>query len=60
MPASDCFTGGVAYETDILDDFAAQRRGPSYPDVVVEMGMLVEDRASHFCGDRGPLERRRA
>jgi Protein of unknown function (DUF3097) len=41
----------VAYETDILDDFAAQRRGPSYPDVVVEMGMLVEDRASHFCGD---------
>ena len=47
----DCFTGGVAYETDILDDFAAQRRGPSYPDVEVEMGMLVEDRASHFCGD---------
>ena len=39
--------GGVAYETDILDDFAAQRRGPSYPDVVVEMGMVVEDRASH-------------
>ena len=41
----------MAYETDILDDFAAQRRGPSYPDVVVEMGMLVEDRAGHFCGD---------
>ena len=46
-----CFTGDVAYETDILDDFAAQQRGPTYPDVVVEMGMLVEDRASHFCGD---------
>lgn len=41
----------MAYETDILDDFAAQRRGPSYPDVVVEMGMLVEDRSSRFCGD---------
>ena len=41
----------MAYETDILDDFAAQQRGRTYPDVVVEMGMLVEDRASHFCGD---------
>jgi hypothetical protein len=37
---------------DILDDFAAeQQRKPSYPDVVVEMGMVVEDRASHYCGD---------
>jgi hypothetical protein len=41
----------VAYETDILDDFAAQQRGPTHPDVAVEMGMLVEDRASGFCGD---------
>jgi hypothetical protein len=41
----------VAYTGDILDDFAAAKRGPSYPDVVVEMGMLVEDRASRFCGD---------
>jgi len=41
----------VAYETDILDDFAAQQRGPTYPDLTVEMGMLVEDRASGFCGD---------
>ncbi len=47
----DCFTGTVAYTGDILDDFAASKRGPTYPDVVVEMGMLVEDRASHFCGD---------
>jgi len=36
---------------DILDDFEQQRRGPSYPDLVVEMGMLVEDRSSHFTGD---------
>lgn len=37
---------------DILDEFAAdQRRKPAYPDVVVEIGMVVEDRASHYCGD---------
>ena len=36
---------------DILDDFEQQRRAPSYPDVVVEMGMLVEDRSSHFTGE---------
>ncbi|MFK7917951.1 MAG: DUF3097 family protein [Ilumatobacter sp.] len=36
---------------DILDDFAASKRGPTYPDVTVEMGMLVEDRSSHFTGD---------
>ena len=41
----------MAYSGDILDDFAASKRGPTYPDVVVEMGMLVEDRASRFCGD---------
>ncbi len=41
----------MAYQGDILDDFEAQRRRPRYPDVVVEMGMLVEDRASNFCGD---------
>ena len=41
----------MAYTGDILDDFAASKRGPTYPDVVVEMGLLVEDRASHFCGD---------
>jgi hypothetical protein len=40
----------VAYTGDILDDFAASTRGPTYPDVAVEMGMLVEDRASRFCG----------
>ncbi len=41
----------MAYQGDILDDFEAQRRRPSHPDVEVEMGMLVEDRASGFCGD---------
>lgn len=38
-------------DTDILDDFERQRRAPRYPDVTVEMGMLVEDRSSHFTGD---------
>jgi len=36
---------------DILDDFEQQKRRPSYPDVIVEVGMLVEDRSSHFTGD---------
>lgn len=41
----------MSYSSDILDDFAASKRGPTYPDVTVEMGMLVEDRSSHFTGD---------
>ncbi len=41
----------MAYSGDILDDFETGRRRPTYPDVTVEVGMLVEDRASHFCGD---------
>ena len=37
---------------DILEEYAADRaRRPSYPDVAVEMGLVVEDRASGFCGD---------
>ncbi len=37
---------------DILEEYAADRaRRPSYPDVPVEMGLVVEDRASGFCGD---------
>ena len=40
----------MAYETDILDDFAAQQRGPTYPDVEVETNLLVADRASGFRG----------
>lgn len=41
----------MGYDTDILDDFAAQRSRPNYPDVTVEMGLVVEDRSSHFVGD---------
>ena len=37
---------------DILDEYAADiGRKPSYPNVTVEIGMVVEDRASHYCGD---------
>ncbi len=45
----------MSFSGDILDDFAQhearRRNGPTYADVVVEMGMLVEDRGSHFTGD---------
>ena len=41
----------MTYERDILDEFAERRKGPAYDEVVVQMGMLVEDRASGFCGD---------
>lgn len=45
----------MSFSGDILDDFAQQearrRNGPAYRDVTVEMGMLVEDRGSHFTGD---------
>ena len=41
----------MGYSTDVLDDFEQQRRAPRYPEVTVEMGMLVEDRSSHFTGD---------
>ncbi len=36
---------------DILDEFEQQRRRPAYPDVPVVIGMVIEDRASQFCGD---------
>lgn len=41
----------MSYPTDVLADFDRRRRGPSHPEVVVETGMLVEDRSSHFTGD---------
>jgi DUF3097, C-terminal domain/DUF3097, N-terminal domain len=42
----------VPYERDILDEFAdARRHKVSYPSVDVALGMVVEDRASGFCGD---------
>ncbi len=36
---------------DILDEFDQQRRAPAYPSVPATPGLLVEDRASGFCGD---------
>jgi hypothetical protein len=41
----------MAYERDILEEFAERSRLPRYPDVEVELGMVVEDRASGYCGD---------
>jgi hypothetical protein len=45
----------VAYPSnttgDILDDFAAMKRAPTYPSVTVEIGLAVEDRSSHFRGE---------
>ncbi|MEX2627551.1 MAG: DUF3097 family protein [Ilumatobacteraceae bacterium] len=41
----------MAYERDILDEFAESRRPTRYREVAVEVGMVVEDRASGFCGD---------
>lgn len=41
----------MAYERDILDEFAESRRPTRYPEVPVEVGLVVEDRASGFCGD---------
>jgi hypothetical protein len=40
----------MAYETDILEGFDP-RRAPTFPTVVAAIGMVVEDRASGFCGD---------
>jgi hypothetical protein len=39
------------YERDILDDFADSRKPVRYPEVDAALGMVVEDRASGFCGD---------
>jgi len=36
---------------DILDELERDRRAPRYPSVPVVVGMVVEDRASGFCGD---------
>jgi hypothetical protein len=36
---------------DILDEFEQQRRAPAYRSVTASLGLLVEDRASGFCGD---------
>lgn len=36
---------------DILSEHEAAKRGPRYREVVAQMGMIVEERASGFCGD---------
>ena len=36
---------------DILDEFDEQRRAPQYREVAATPGLVVEDRASGFCGD---------
>lgn len=41
----------MAYERDILEDEPDRRRAPAYPVVAATIGMVVEDRASGFCGD---------
>jgi Protein of unknown function (DUF3097) len=41
----------MPYDRDILDEAAEQRRKPTYPTVEVSLGLVVEDRASGFCGD---------
>ena len=41
----------MAYQRDILDELADANRAPRYPEVEVELGMVVEDRASGYCGD---------
>jgi hypothetical protein len=52
VPHSEAFSGDLmSYSDDILDDFAQKAKAPRYPDVTVEMGMLIEDRSSHFTGD---------
>jgi len=44
-------SGAVGYERDILDELADARRAPNYRVVEVAMGMVVEHRASGYCGD---------
>ena len=41
----------VPYDRDILEEFAASRQPTRCPEIDVELGMVVEDRASGYCGD---------
>lgn len=41
----------MPYDRDILDELADSKRKPSYPEVEARLGMVVEDRASGYCGD---------
>lgn len=40
----------MAYERDILEDFDPRRK-PTFPTAEATIGLVVEDRASGFCGD---------
>jgi len=42
--------GAVPYERDVLADFDPRRK-PTFPTVAARVGLVVEDRASGFCGD---------
>ena len=41
----------MTHQRDILDEYADSKRPPNYPSVEVAPGLVVEDRASGFCGD---------
>ncbi len=41
----------MKYDQDILEAFADSKRPTKYPTVEVAVGLVVEDRASGFCGD---------
>jgi hypothetical protein len=41
----------MAYDRDILDDFADARRPVRHPEVEVSVGLVVQDRASGFRGE---------
>jgi hypothetical protein len=47
----DATLGTVGYDTDILDDFEASRRAPTYPEIAVEQRLVAADRASGFRGE---------
>jgi hypothetical protein len=42
---------GMAYERDILTEFAEERKKPKFPSVTAAQGMVVEHRSSGFVGD---------
>jgi hypothetical protein len=41
----------VRQQRDILDEYAESKKPTRYPSVEVVVGLVVEDRASGFCGD---------
>lgn len=41
----------VRYDRDILEEFADARKPTTYPTVEVGIGMVIEHRASGYCGD---------